>query len=177
MHKLPGTVVLLVGHSGVGKTTLARHCTKHPRYTFVGSCTTRAPRDDDLPGDYEHMDRSTFETRRDTGLLATFYEFNNHLYGLPLCNLVDGIARGTPVISYNRSLVWMMEQRVTHVHVVHVVGTGSWTPRPGRMAADAAEAAIDIPIALRLENRFTDGFHETAAQLLDFLSRLSVPTG
>lgn len=79
-----GTLLILVGPAGAGKTTLAHLLQQRApgRRAFSVSHTTRAPRPNELDGvDYYFVDRSHFEALRDRGGFAEWAEVHGNLYG------------------------------------------------------------------------------------------------
>ncbi len=79
-----GTLLVLVGPAGAGKTTLAHVLqTRTPgRRAFSVSHTTRPMRPKEIDGkDYYFVDRAAFETLRDAGGFAEWAEVHGNLYG------------------------------------------------------------------------------------------------
>ena len=79
-----GTLLVLVGPAGAGKTTLAHLVQDRApgRRAFSVSHTTRPPRPTEADGvDYYFVDRPTFEALRDRGGFAEWAEVHGNLYG------------------------------------------------------------------------------------------------
>ena len=58
-------ILTISGASGAGKTTIARALLEHiPHTKFVRSYTTRAPRQNDIPGEFTYLDRAMFQSMR-----------------------------------------------------------------------------------------------------------------
>ena len=83
--------VILSAPSGGGKTTIARMLLgKRPDLGYSVSCTTRAPRQGEVPGrDYYFMSRAEFIAKREQGAFAESAEVHGNLYG----TLVDEVRR------------------------------------------------------------------------------------
>lgn len=78
-----GTLVLVIGPSGVGKTTVLDRivATVSGAARFVTS-TTRAPRAGEVNGVHYHfLSRAEFERQRDAGGFLEWNEFSGNLYG------------------------------------------------------------------------------------------------
>lgn len=75
--------VILSAPSGGGKTTIARMLLgRRPDLGYSVSCTTRAPRQGELPGrDYYFMSRAEFIAKREQGVFAESAEVHGNLYG------------------------------------------------------------------------------------------------
>jgi guanylate kinase len=75
--------VILSAPSGGGKTTIARMLLgRRPDLGYSVSCTTRAPRQGELPGrDYYFMSRAEFIAKREQGAFAESAEVHGNLYG------------------------------------------------------------------------------------------------
>jgi guanylate kinase len=83
--------VILSAPSGGGKTTIARMLlARRPDLGYSVSCTTRAPRQGEVPGrDYYFMSRAEFIAKREQGAFAESAEVHGNLYG----TLVDEVRR------------------------------------------------------------------------------------
>jgi len=75
--------VILSAPSGGGKTTIARMLLgRRPDLGYSVSCTTRAPRSNEVPGrDYYFMSRAEFIAKREQGAFAESAEVHGNLYG------------------------------------------------------------------------------------------------
>lgn len=77
-----GTIVVLTGKSGSGKTSIARRLLEREKnFRMVESITTRAERSTDLPGEYRYVDRTEMERlKRSGGLLWSTPPVGGHIY-------------------------------------------------------------------------------------------------
>ena len=75
--------VILSAPSGGGKTTIARMLLgRRPDLGYSVSCTTRAPRQGEVPGrDYYFISRAEFIAKREQGAFAESAEVHENLYG------------------------------------------------------------------------------------------------
>lgn len=80
----PGSVFVLSGPSGTGKSTLARKLVQQvPDLVFAVSHTTRPPRPGEVDGvDYFFVDEAAFDALLAQGRLAEWVEIYGHRYGL-----------------------------------------------------------------------------------------------
>src|SRR5690606_28128292 len=57
-----GKLIVISGPSGVGKTSICDRLLEDPRFRRVVTCTTRPPRETEVPGvDYHFLGREEFE--------------------------------------------------------------------------------------------------------------------
>ena len=89
-NKAEKQIVCLVGPSGSGKTTIANVLAGDPFYEIVQSVTTRMPRSDDGPNDYQFVSKKTFSKMISDGELLEWSCYKDQMYGTPK-NSVDQI--------------------------------------------------------------------------------------
>jgi guanylate kinase len=91
---------VVAGPSGVGKGSIVdRLLEREPRLWESISVTTRPPRPGERDGvDYRFVDRSTFETLRDSGGLLESFEVFGDLYGTPRAPVEERLAHGDDVV-------------------------------------------------------------------------------
>ena len=90
-----GTVFVVSGPTGVGKTTMIRALTAEmPHLSTVASVTTRAPRPGEGPGDYIFVDREEFTRMVDSGEFAEYAEVYGEMYGTPVGPIREVLSAG-----------------------------------------------------------------------------------
>ena len=92
--------VILSAPSGGGKTTIARALlARRPELGYSVSCTTRAPRPDEVQGrDYYFMTRGEFLAERERGAFAESAEVHGNLYGTLRSEVERVMAGGKHVV-------------------------------------------------------------------------------
>ncbi|WP_330256538.1 guanylate kinase [Nocardia sp. NBC_00565] len=101
-HTRKGRLVVLVGPSAVGKSTVVR-CVRErlPQLVFSVSATTRAPRPGEIDGrDYRFVSREEFDAMITAGELLEWADIHGGLQrsGTPAQPVRDGLAAGLPVL-------------------------------------------------------------------------------
>ncbi len=77
-------ILIIAGPSAVGKTTLANALfAADPRFEFVRSVTTRAPRGDSFDDEYIYITEAEFRHLIDTAGVLEHTEYAGNLYGTP----------------------------------------------------------------------------------------------
>ncbi len=96
----PGIVFIVSAPSGAGKTTLTREVLSlHSEMSLSVSCTTRAPRESETPGeDYHFVSETAFKRRLAAGDFAEWAEVHGQLYGTPRRMLELPLRRGQDVL-------------------------------------------------------------------------------
>jgi guanylate kinase len=92
--------VILSAPSGGGKTTIARALlARRPDLGYSVSCTTRAPRPNEVPGrDYYFLTRAEFIADREQGAFAESAEVHGNLYGTRRSEVERVLAGGKHVV-------------------------------------------------------------------------------
>lgn len=87
--------LVLAAPSGAGKTTIARALrARRKDVVFSVSATTRPPRPGERDGvDYHFVDHAAFRRMIDAAELIEWAEVHGNLYGTPLRNVADAVAR------------------------------------------------------------------------------------
>lgn len=166
MQNVPGTMILLVGESGVGKTALVEAVLAADRcFSHLPGTTTRLPRPGE-EGKHRFISVDQFEAlARDDAFVAQF-RFAGNQYGLTKSDVEEALAQGVVVATSAPCYVEALRACVERVVVVEVVPVGEWKRREGRELADREERPTIQVIDVVLENRFPDGFEEAKQILL-----------
>jgi len=92
--------VILSAPSGAGKTTIAKALLKSRKdLGYSVSCTTRQPRDGEIPGkDYYFLSRTEFLTKRERGEFAESAEVHGNLYGTLRSEVIRVLGSGKHVL-------------------------------------------------------------------------------
>jgi len=94
-----GTLLVISGPSGVGKTTLAHRVEEALQGVFSVSVTTRPQTAADRAGvDYTFVSVAEFEAMRDAGALLEWAEVFGNYYGTPRQPVEDAVAAGQTII-------------------------------------------------------------------------------
>jgi guanylate kinase len=100
LNKKPGTLVILSGPSGVGKTTLRKELQKAmPDLRFSVSWTTRLPRPGEKSGqDYRFVSLTRFEKKKDADAFLEWAKVHESYYGTPLLPIQQWLRKGEDVL-------------------------------------------------------------------------------
>lgn len=85
-------IIVLLGASGSGKSTIEHELAVHHNYKKIISYTTRQPRENEKNGrDYYFIDNDTFREVMDRKLFAEYDEYSqDRLYGTMKSDYIDG---------------------------------------------------------------------------------------
>lgn len=97
--KQHGLLIVLVGPSGVGKSTISRRLAEQLNVSYTVSATTR-PRQpgDDKAKTYEHVDKQTFFRRLDNDEFLEYAQVYGDYYATPKHPALDHLAGGRDVL-------------------------------------------------------------------------------
>jgi guanylate kinase len=150
----PGAMLVIIsGPSGVGKDTIIdalKRRSREPEFTFVVTCTTRAPRHGEVDGvDYRFMSRAAFTALRDAGELLEWAEVHGHWYGTPRHEVVTALQAGHDVIlKIDVQGAQSVKQRVPYALLVFVVPPSLETLF-ARLRSRATESADELEVRQR----------------------------
>ncbi len=96
---IAGSVIVISGPSGVGKSTICHRLCELLPAEFSISVTTRRPRPGEANDrDYTYVDRAAFDGLRDDDALLEWAEVYGCLYGTPLAAVKETVAAGRTII-------------------------------------------------------------------------------
>ncbi len=94
-----GTLLVVSGPSGVGKTSVVQTLAERMDFHFSISWTTRAKRPGEQDGvDYVFVDRPTFEEAIESGGFLEWAEYSGYFYGTPRRQVLSHIDVGDHVL-------------------------------------------------------------------------------
>ena len=95
-----GVLLVICAPSGTGKTTLVQRLREEfPNFAYSISCTTRAPRGEEVDGrDYHFLSDEEFRRRREAGYFAEWAAVHGHFYGTPLAPVLETLKAGNDVL-------------------------------------------------------------------------------
>src|SRR4051794_22537341 len=95
----PGLLIVLVGPSGVGKSTIARRLAERMNVAYIASATTREKRPgDDEAKTYDYVTREEFFRRLDHDEFLEYAQVHGNYYGTPKHPALDHLAEGRDVL-------------------------------------------------------------------------------
>lgn len=100
MEKQKGTLIVLSGPSGVGKSTVIKELLAQRKDIYFSvSYTTRAPREGEVDGvNYNFVSREAFEQMIENNELLEHAQYVGNYYGTSLKVIRDYLDRGTDVL-------------------------------------------------------------------------------
>ena len=96
---VPGQLIVLVGPSGVGKSTISGRLAEVMHLKYIVSATTRRQSDvDHLGKKYDYVDQSEFNVKLDAGEFLEYAKVFDEYYGTPKRPTLDYLADGQDVL-------------------------------------------------------------------------------
>jgi guanylate kinase len=94
-----GLLIVLVGPSGVGKSTISRKLAERMHLKYIVSATTRKQNEkDDLGKTYDYIDDQTFFKKLEHGEFLEYAKVFDEYYGTPKHPTMDYLANGEDVL-------------------------------------------------------------------------------
>ncbi len=95
-----GSVIIVSGPSGVGKGTIVKKVVEKRNDMFLSvSCTTRAPREGEIPGEsYHYISVEEFKKRIDENYFLEWERYVENYYGTPMKPMLDAMEEGKSTI-------------------------------------------------------------------------------
>jgi guanylate kinase len=95
----PGSLIVLVGPSGVGKSTISRRLAEQMNVWYTVSATTRPKKPGDENGKtYDHVDRKEFFRRLDSDQFLEYAHVYGDYYATPKHPALDYLEQGKDVL-------------------------------------------------------------------------------
>lgn len=168
--KTPFPIIALVGHSGVGKTTIMdRILERMPNDVFrIRYLTSRPWRDptDDL--NYLFLTAEEFDRMDAAGELASHTEFTGRRYGTARADLDETLAKGFGIQAYTQQSIRNIRGAGYEVIAVKIVADDfEHREGEGRKDADIERDKIDVGHVLTIRNSFGPGGLEHAVGELE----------
>jgi guanylate kinase len=144
-----GSLLVLSGPGGVGKSTVTKRLKEIPGFWVSVSATTRAPRFNEVDGvDYFFYSNEEFDSAVENGEFLEWAEFAGNRYGTPSSPVSKALAEGTHVLlEIEIAGARQVKERAPHAHLIFLEPP-SWEE-----------------LVSRLEGRGTDSPERRAARL------------
>jgi guanylate kinase len=150
----PGALLVIIsGPSGVGKDTIIESLRRRPATRdahYVITCTTRAPRQGEVPGvSYHFLDRDEFAAMRAAGGFLEANEVHGNWYGTPRLEVRRALTSGRHVIlKIDVQGAQKVKEQVTQAFLIFVVPP-SMEALFQRLRARATESADELELRQR----------------------------
>jgi len=99
LPKQRGVLIVLVGPSGVGKSTISRRLEAEMKVSYTVSATTRPKHPgDDIGKTYDHIDKTEFFRRLDSDQYLEYAQVYGDYYATPKHPALDYLSEGRDVL-------------------------------------------------------------------------------
>ena len=153
-------ILVIAGPSAVGKTTVMKQILKqNPKFDYIRSATTRAPRGDGFDAEYIYLSREQFLSLIENGGVLEYTEYGGNFYGTPSSEIERIFDSGKiPMLILDINGVKTLKSVEREFGVVAVYITADTEVLDKRLlervaAAGETEAAYKIYEARREQNR------------------------
>lgn len=153
-------ILVLAGPSAVGKTTVVKELlTLNPRFEYIRSATTRAPRGDGHDSEYIYLSVDEFERLIEEGGVLEYTHFAGNFYGTPASEIERIFAEGKiPLLILDVNGVNSLKSQKRNFDVIAVYITASLQILDSRLydrfvAAGKTDAAYKIYQNRREQNQ------------------------
>lgn len=170
MSKIPGTAILLIGRSGVGKTSLVEGVLKDVPNLFqpVPGTTTRSPRSGEEKL-HHFVDRETFTRWKNEGAFAAHFTFQGNEYGTRREDWERALLKGPVIATSSPLLIEQLKQYIETIFIIKIQPEGDWTPRAGREEGDEVQGIETCAVDYTVKNHFPKGFEMALGEVKAFI--------
>lgn len=175
-------ILVLAGPSAVGKTTVAKALlSQDPRFDYIRSATTRAPRGDGHDSEYIYLSVSEFERLIEDGGVLEYTRFAGNLYGTPTSEIERIFADGKiPLLILDINGVRSLKAKESDFGVFSVYMTADIEVLDKRLydrlvAQGATDAAYKAYESRKAQNRKDLGSISDLAEFFDAFVENTTP--
>ena len=138
----PGTLIVMSGPGGVGKSTITSFLRDHPAIWISVSVTTREPRENEKDGhDYHFVTEEKFDQLISQGALLEWAEFAGARYGTPRSAVTDALNLGKHVLLEIEIVGARQIRRADPKALLVFVSPPSWEELVDRLTSRGTDSA------------------------------------